>query len=212
MPLRMGSGIMLVEVRRNKRHTLTLADGSEIKACDTILELHINNNWFKERHKLNLTTSRLTRDILVSFAHDLGILAKQMDNGMFDNVAALHGCTHLGIGARRLGFQVEALPNTLWKRLAQFYISGLVQVYGPRRAEAFRSNKPLELKEVWLSKPELLRRYGSTHLYSKARQASQPSAIAQMYLTCQVTKSQNVISSGQLAGLLTSHRIRRNHK
>jgi hypothetical protein len=163
MPLRMGSGIVAVEVRRNKRHTFTLTDGSEIKARDTILELHINNNWFKERHKLNLTAPHMTRDMLVSFADDLGILAKEMDNGMFDNVAALHGCTHLGIAARRLGFQVEELPNTLWKRFAQFYISGLVEVYGPRRSEAFGSNEPLELKEVWLSKRELLRRYGSTH-------------------------------------------------
>jgi hypothetical protein len=163
MPLTMGSGIVVVEVRRNNRHTFTLTDGPEIKARDTILELHINHNWFKQRHKLNLTTPHVARDMLVSFAHDLGILAKEMDNGIFNNVAALHGCTHLGIAARRLGFQVEELPNTLWKRFAQFYVSGLVQVYGPRRSEAFRPNEPLELKEVWLSKRELLRRYGSTH-------------------------------------------------
>jgi len=159
----MGSGIMSVEVRHKKRHIFTLTDGSEIKAGDTILELHIHNNWFKERHKLNLTAPHVSRDMLVSFAHDLGILAKEMDNGIFDNVAALHGCTHLGVAARRLGFQVEELPNTLWKKFAQFYISGLVQVYGPRRAEAFRPDEPLELKEVWFSKRELLRRYGPTH-------------------------------------------------
>jgi hypothetical protein len=163
MPITMGSGIVVVEVRRNNGHRFTLADGSEIKAGDTILELHINNNWFKQRHKLNPTAPHVARDMLVSFAHDLGILAKELDNGTFTNVAALHGCTHLGIAARRLGFQVGELPNTLWKRFAQFYISGLAQVYGPRRSEAFRSNKPLELKEIWLSKRELLRRYGSTH-------------------------------------------------
>jgi hypothetical protein len=162
MPITMGSGIVVVEIRRNKRHRFTLADGSEIKAGDTILELHINNNWFKERHKLNLTAPQMTRGMLVSFAHDLGILAKEMDNGIFDNAVALHGSTHLGVAARRLGFQVEELPNTLWKRFAQFYISGLVQVYGPRRSQAFKSNEPLELKEIWFSKRELLRRYGST--------------------------------------------------
>jgi hypothetical protein len=162
MPITMGSGIVVVEVRRNKGHTFTLTDGSEIKACDTILELHINNNWFKQRHKLNPTAPHMSRDMLVSFAHDLGILAKEMDNGTYTNVVALHGCTHLGVAARRLGFQVEELPDSLWRRFAQFYISGLVQVYGPRRSEAFRSNGPLELKEIWFSKRELLRRYGST--------------------------------------------------
>jgi hypothetical protein len=160
MPLTMGSGILVVEVRNNG-HTFTLADGSEIKARDTILELHINNNWFRERHKLNLTTQHLAREMLVSFAHDLGILAKELDNGIFTNAVALHGCTHIGVVARRLGFQVEELPNSLWKRFARFYVSGLVQAYGPRRSEAFRSNEPLELEEVWLSKRELLTRYGS---------------------------------------------------
>jgi hypothetical protein len=163
MPLTGGSGAVAVEVRRNNRHTVTLADGSEIKAGDTIVELHINNNWFRQRHKLNLTTPRLARDMLLSFAHDLGILAKELDTGRFSNAVALHGCTHIGVVTGRLGFQVDELPNSLWKRFARFYVSGLVQVYGPRRSQALKSDEPLELKEVWFSKRELLRRYGSTH-------------------------------------------------
>jgi hypothetical protein len=123
----------------------------------------MNNNWFKERHKLNLTTSQLLRQIFTSFTMDLSILARKINDGIFGDVAALHGCTHLGSGARRLGFQVKELPNSTWKKWAQFYLAGLVQVYDPRRNKASRSNRPLELKEVWLSKPELLRRYGSRH-------------------------------------------------
>lgn len=163
IPLTGGGGILAAEVRRNSGHTVRLNDGSEIKAGDTILELHINNNWFRERHKLNLTTARLARDMLVSFTHDLHILAKELDDGIFSNCAALHGCTHIGAVAKRLGFQVEELPNSLWKRFARFYISGLGQVYGPRRSRPSRTNEPLELEEVWLSKRELLRRYGSTY-------------------------------------------------
>lgn len=163
MPLTGGSGAVFAEVRLNNGHTFTLTDGSEIKAGDTIVELHLNNNWFRQRHKLHLTTARVARDMLVSFAHDLGILAKELDDGVFSNAVALHGCTHIGAVVGRLGFQVEELPNTLWKRFAQFYVSGLVQVYGPRRSQASRSNEPLELEEIWFSKRELLRRYGSTH-------------------------------------------------
>jgi hypothetical protein len=163
MPLTGGSGAVFAEVRLNNGRTVTLNDGSEIKAGDTIVELHLNNNWFRQRHKLNLTTARVVRDMLVSFAHDLGILAKELDTGRFSNAVALHGCTHIGAVVGRLGFQVEELPNTLWKRFAQFYVSGLVQVYGPRRSQASRSNEPLELEEIWFSKRELLRRYGSTH-------------------------------------------------
>jgi len=163
IPLTGGSGAVLAEVRRNNGHTVTLADGSEIKAGDTIVELHISNNWFRERHKLGLTTARVTRDMLVSFTHDLHILAKELDNGIFSNCTALHGCTHIGVVTRRIGFQVVETPNSLWKRFARFYISGLVQAYGPRRSRTRRSNEPLELEEVWFSKRELLRRYGSAH-------------------------------------------------
>ena len=164
LPVPGGSGIIFVEVRRNDAHTVTLTDGSQIKVGDMILEIHINNNWFKQRHKLNLTTSRVARDMLVSFAHDLGILAKELDDGAFSNCVALHGCTHIGVAAGRLGFQVGELPNSLWKKFARFYVSGLAQAYGPRRSRAGGSDGPIELEEVWLSKRELLKRYGSSHL------------------------------------------------
>jgi hypothetical protein len=163
LPITMGSGAVLVEVRHHNGQTVILTDGSEIKRGDAILELHINNNWFRQRHELNLTTARVAREMLVSFAHDLGVLAKELDDGAFSNCVALHGCTHIGVAAGRLGFQAEELPDSLWKKFARFYISGLAHVYGPRRSRAFRSTGPIELQEVWLSKRELLRRYGSAH-------------------------------------------------
>ena len=154
---------MFAEVRRHNGRAVTLDDGSEIKAGDTIVELHLNNDWFRQRHRLKLTSARMARDILLSFAQDLHALAKELDTGRFSNAVALHGCTHIGTITGRLGFQVEELPNSLWKRFARFYISGLGQVYGPRRSPASRSNAPFGLREVWFSKRELLRRYGSGH-------------------------------------------------
>jgi hypothetical protein len=163
MPITKGSGAVLVEVRRNSGHSVTLSDGSEIKAGDTILELHIRNNWFKRQHRLDPAASRISREMLVCFRHDLGILARELDDGAFSNCVALHGCTHIGVAAKRLGFQVVELPNSLWKKFARFYISGLAQVYGPRRPDASGCDGPVELAEVWLSKRELLRRYGVPH-------------------------------------------------
>jgi hypothetical protein len=163
MPITKGSGVLFVEVRHTNGHTVTLTDGSEIKAGDAILEIHINNNWFRRRHKLHPTASRIAREMLLSFTHDLGILAQELDNGAFTDCVALHACTHIGVAARRLGFQVEELPDSLWKRFARFYITGLTQVYGPRRSQAIVHSRHLELEEVWLSKRELLIRYGSVH-------------------------------------------------
>lgn len=79
-------------------------------------------------------------------------------------VTALHSSTLLHIGARRLGFQVEELPDTLWKRGAQFYMAGLMQIHHLGVREGFKViGKPLELKEIWLSRAAFLRRYGPTH-------------------------------------------------
>jgi hypothetical protein len=88
-----------------------------------------------------------------------------MANGMFDNVAALHGSTILHVAARRLGFQVEEIPNSLWKRGARFYMAGLMQVYHLRGHEVSGvKDKTWELKEVWLSRAALLTNYGPKNL------------------------------------------------
>lgn len=82
-PLRAdGSGIICVELRRYNGRSITLRDGSEIKAGDRIIEFHMNSAWFKERRKLNLKTSDLPWEVLHSFAQDLSFLAEQIANGM----------------------------------------------------------------------------------------------------------------------------------
>ena len=156
-----GSGIICVELRRYKGHSLKLSDGSEVKPGDTIIELHLSSAWFRKRRKMSLIAP--IWEVLHYFAKDLGYLAEQMVNEVFDcSITALHGSTLLHVGAKRLGFQIEELPNTLWKRLTQFYLAGLMQIHHLRGKERFNIlGKPLEVKEVWLSKGELLRRYGS---------------------------------------------------
>jgi hypothetical protein len=121
----------------------------------------MNNKWYRERRGLKLSILRLNREILIAFARDLRILSAKIDAGIFGDVAAVHGCTHLALGARRLGFQVETLPETTWKVWAQFYIAGLVRVYSPRPKRAAGPERPLEFREVWLSRTELSKRYGS---------------------------------------------------
>jgi hypothetical protein len=159
------SGIIRFDLRHYKGPTKVLNDGSEVKTGDTIIELHLNNDWFKRRRKLNLKASQSPREILGCFAQDLRLLAQQVASEMFGNITALHGSTILHVAARRLGFQVVELPDSLWKRGARFYMVGLMQVYHLRGDEVlgFRE-KPWELKEVWLSKAALLTKYGPKHL------------------------------------------------
>jgi len=159
-----GSGIIRLDLRRYKGPTRVLNDGSEVNTGDTIIELHLNNAWFKGRRKLNLRASQSPREILGCFEQDLRLLAQQVVNGKFEGVAALHGSTLLHAGAKRLGFQVDELPDSLWKKGARFYMAGLMQIYHLRAGEApKRREKPLELKEVWLSRAALLTRYDPKH-------------------------------------------------
>jgi len=159
-----GSGIIHFNLRHYKGPTRVLNDGSEVKTGDTIIELHLNNAWFKRRRKLNIKASQSPREFLGCFAQDLHFLAQQVVNGKFEGVAALHGSTLQHVAATRLGFQVDELPDSLWKKGARFYMAGLMQIYHLRGDEVSGlREKPWELKEVWLSRAAFLTRYGPKH-------------------------------------------------
>jgi hypothetical protein len=155
------TGIIRFSLRQYRGLNRLLKDGSEVKAGDTIVELHLNNHWFKRRRNLNLNASQSPREFLGCFGHDLRTLAQQISGGAFGDVAALHGITLLHIAARRLGFQVDELPDSLWKKGARFYMAGLMQVYHLRGDDASGlGEKSWEPKEIWLSRGALLGRYG----------------------------------------------------
>ena len=159
------SGIMRFNLCHYKGPTKMLNDGSEVKTGDIIIELHLNNAWFKRRRKLNLSASQSPWEFLGSLAQDLHLLAQQVASGTFGNIAALHGITLLHVAARRLGFQVDELPDSLWKKGARFYMAGLMQVYHLRGDEVSGlREKTWELKESWLSRAALLTKYGPKHL------------------------------------------------
>jgi len=159
------SGIIRFSLYHYKGSSKVLDDGSEVKTGDTIMEVHLNNEWFKRRRNLNLSASQSPREFLGYFAQDLRLIAQQITSGMFGNVAALHGITLLHVAARRLGFQINELPDSLWKKGARFYMAGLMQVYHLRGDEVSGlREKHWELKEIWLSKAALLSKYGPKHL------------------------------------------------
>ncbi len=155
------SGIIRYSIRCYKGTTRLLNDGSEVRTGDTIIELHLNNAWFERRRRLHLSASQSPQVFLGCFAKDLHLLAEQIANGVFGNIAALHGITLLDAAARRLGFQIDELPDGLWKRGARFYMAGLMRVYHLRGDEVSElKEKTWEPKAVWFSRTALLTRYG----------------------------------------------------
>jgi len=159
-----GSGIMSFSLHRYKGPARMLNDGSEVRSGDTLIELHMNNDWFRRRRKLNLRIAQSPREIINCFEQDLRLLAQQVVDGKFEGVVALRGVTFLHIGAKRLGFQVDELPDSLWKKGARFYMAGLVRIHNLRTDRPpKRRARPVELREIWLSEAALLSRYGPKH-------------------------------------------------
>ena len=155
------SSIIRFSLHRCKGPTRVLDDGSEVRIGDTLIELHMNSEWFKRRRKLNLSISKSPWEILNCFEEDLRFLAQQVVDGKFEGVAALRGVTFLHTGAKRLGFQVDKLPDSPWKKGTCFYMAGLMRIYNLRADETpKRRGWSGELKEIWLSKAALLSRYG----------------------------------------------------
>ncbi len=121
----------------------------------------MNNAWFKNWRKLGTKATRSLWEIPLCLKQDLHFLAEQVANGVYKDVVALHGYTLHDKEAKRLGFQIRDLPDTLWKKASYFYIAGLMLWVGKKEPEL--KKKPLDLKEIWLSKATLLTRYGLKH-------------------------------------------------
>jgi peptidoglycan-N-acetylglucosamine deacetylase len=162
-PLRSdGGGIICLQIGRYRGPTRVLHDGSEVRTGDTIVELHLNNTWFRSRRRLNLTASRSSSEFLVCFAQDLRLLARRIASGALGDVVALHGSSLLSVVARRLGFQVDEVPESFSARCACFYMTGLMRTYHLRsEGEQRCGDKAWHLKEIWLSRVSLLSKYGA---------------------------------------------------
>jgi len=153
-----------LRLRRHRGEPVKLDDGSVVNPKDLLIELHLNNTWFLRKRTMMHSPGKIGWEFLSAFSEDLNYLAKQVSEGIFaSEIKAIHARTLLrqDQGSQRLGFTVMDLPNTLWRRLSQFYLAGLRQAYYPERARRpIAKAKPLVRKEVWMSRRKLLQSYG----------------------------------------------------
>jgi len=155
-------GIIGIELRRHRGQPIPLDDNTLITPGDLLIELHLNNRWFlRNREKLADSAGEMRWRVSSAFTNDLRYLARQLAEGRFPaGVSALHGMTTLYSPARRLGFTVVELPESLRKRLITFYLSGLRRIYYFGKGKEYATQrKPLALKEIWMSKSRLLEKY-----------------------------------------------------
>jgi len=161
-PLRKdNTGTINIELRRYRGRPVEIDDVGEIKPGDLVIEVHLNNAWFVHRRKATNSPAEAIWELVSAFSDDLRYLAQQLVEGKFSpEIKAIHGVTLLHAASRRVGFTVLELPDSSWKRLAWFYLIGLMQTYNWQGAKRLAvGTKPLVVKEMWMSRLKLLEKY-----------------------------------------------------
>jgi hypothetical protein len=158
------NSIICVEVRRHKGCPIKLQDGCEVKLGDPVIKLHLNNAWIAEKWRSSSGSGRKSfpGGLVYYFKEGLQLLATEVANGKYGSIVAVYGWTAFHTHAKRLGFQVIDLPNTLRIKLARLHITALMQTHHiPWFRKHTASRESVRVKAIWLSRAELLRVYGS---------------------------------------------------
>ena len=157
------SSIICVEVRRHRGCPIKLKDGYEVKPGDSIIKLHFNSAWINEQRRV---TKGLERHIFPRgfgryFKDSLQLLATELADGKYRGIVAIYGWTAFHAQAKRFGFQVIDLPDTVRIKLARLHITALMETH---RIPWFRKHatrpESVKVRAVWLSRAELLRIHG----------------------------------------------------
>jgi hypothetical protein len=152
-------GVLDVYFGRYHGEPVVLPDGTPIRPGDRVIEIHTNN-------LLVLDAVRSSRwRILPAMAGDLRALAAWVTQPDFaPDVQAIYAVTVLGRGAAWLGFHLRDRPPGPRARLDRLFMAGLLAIYTSEGFERLSHGKTFGPypQEIWMSRAELLRRYGET--------------------------------------------------
>jgi processive 1,2-diacylglycerol beta-glucosyltransferase len=137
---------------------MEFADGNRIAPGDFVGTLHFNNARFPQ---IEADTSRRAALRFVRLMlESMQILAERArEDPMFSDLAVYHAVSWLPPHGQRIGFITEPFPDGLKKRLIAAYFRLLVWAYAP--AEQTRASVSSDPTIYWLTRKELLRRFGA---------------------------------------------------
>ncbi len=150
-------GLLRMRIRQHRGRSLTLPDGTTIGRNSTVGELHCDNQALLRmvlKHRIN--PYRACREDL----HCMAAWARTDELGK--QVEAFVGRTMLAVGAARMGFTVREVRKSAWLSLERFFMIGLLLLYTESGIERLKRGTTVLSypREVWISRRELIRRYG----------------------------------------------------
>jgi hypothetical protein len=157
------NSVICIEIKRHRGFPIKLEDGCEVQPGDPVIKLHFNDTWITERLWANSGSGTIgfPGGFYYYFKDGLRLLATELADGKYGNIVAVYGWTAFYAHARRLGFQVIDLPDTLRIKLARLHIAALMQSHhAPRFGKHIGSRKLVKVKAVWLSRAALLKTHG----------------------------------------------------
>lgn len=150
----------LLEVRYTRYHgrPMVLPGGEQIGKGDAIIDLHFHNQTLMQ------TASQASSwQLIHMIGEDMHALAAWVLSTDFPaEPKAVFAVTLMSRGAPRMGFTLRDRPHTLYNWLDRFFMTGLLVLYHSKGTERLLQGTTYGQypQEVWMSRDELLRRYG----------------------------------------------------
>lgn len=147
----------MLRVRLIRYHGPDRRAGSErLRHGAPALEIHFRNDLSDGLH--TGTAVRAAARLISGMRQALRQVAAAVDsNPRFADIEGLYAVSHMHRGSAHLGFVVELPPPGLGTRWLSAYMNWLMRLYGG--ADAAKSEG---VRILWMSRAELLRRYGPT--------------------------------------------------
>lgn len=150
--------LLAVERHRHRGASVTLRDGTVVRSGERADIIHFDNRRLRALagEGWQLRALRQARRDFATLAARLIAAPDPSDP------VAYTGATLLAPYAVRLGWELHPRAPGAWHRIEDWYLRSLLARRAPDgRARLRRGHGPLEVGEVWMSAPELLRRFGN---------------------------------------------------
>jgi hypothetical protein len=151
-----------LRIVRHHGEPLDLPDGTRIERGTIVGEIHCNN---KALLRLMLTRG----NPFAACRQDLrGLSAWAQRESYARNIEGFYARTILSKAAPRLGFVVHQQSLTLHHRFEKIFYKGLLMLYNPEGLKRLQHGSAINANpfEAWISRRELIRRYGRGEISS----------------------------------------------